>query len=203
MKILLTAFDAFGGESINPALKAVSLVKAPEGVELSKLEVPTVFGKSVDVVAAAMEREHPDAVVCIGQAGGRKAVTPERVAINLMDAGIADNEGVIPVDLPIVPGGENALFSTLPIKAMVAAIQAAGVPAQLSNSAGTFVCNQLLYGVLNLCKQKFPSTIAGFIHVPFLPEQTVSRPEMPSLPLASMVTALEAALACIAETLSH
>ncbi len=203
MKILLTAFDAFGGESINPALKAVSLVKAPEGVELSKLEVPTVFGKSVDVVAAAMEREQPDAVICIGQAGGRKAVTPERVAINLMDAGIADNEGFIPVDLPIVPGGENALFSTLPIKAMVFAIQAAGVPAQLSNSAGTFVCNQLLYGVLNLCKEKFPNTIAGFIHVPFLPEQTVSRTEMPSLSLASMVTALEAALACIAETISH
>ena len=199
MKILLTAFDAFGGETINPALKAVSLVKAPEGVELVKLEVPTVFGTSVDVVAAAMEREQPDAVVCVGQAGGRSAVTPERVAINLMDAGIADNEGNIPVDLPVVPGGENALFSTLPVKAIVAAIQAADIPAQLSCSAGTFVCNQLLYGVLNLCQEKFPNTLAGFIHVPFLPEQTVDRPEMPSLPLASIVTALEAALSCVAD----
>ena len=199
MKILLTAFDAFGGETINPALKAASLVKAPEGVELVKLEVPTVFGTSVDVVAAAMEREQPDAVVCVGQAGGRSAVTPERVAINLMDAGIADNEGNIPVDLPVVPGGENALFSTLPVKAIVAAIQAADIPAQLSCSAGTFVCNQLLYGVLNLCKEKFPGTLAGFIHVPFLPEQTVDRPEMPSLPLASIVTALEAALSCVAD----
>ena len=199
MKILLTAFDAFGGETINPALKAVSLVKAPEGVELVKLEVPTVFGKSVDIVAAVMERERPDAVVCIGQAGGRSAVTPERVAINLMDAGIADNEGNIPVDLPVVPGGENALFSTLPVKAMVSAIQAAGIPAQLSCSAGTFVCNQLLYGVLNLCKEELPNTLAGFIHVPFLPEQTADHPQMSSLPLASLVTALEAALSCIAD----
>lgn len=199
MKILLTAFDPFGGETVNPALKAVSLVKAPEGVELVKLEVPTVFGKSVDVVADTMERERPDAVVCVGQAGGRSAVTPERVAINLMDAGIADNEGNIPVDLPVVPGGENALFSTLPVKAIVAAIQAAGIPAQFSCSAGTFVCNQLLYGVLNLCKEKFPDTLAGFIHVPFLPEQTVDRPQMPSLPLSSIVTALEAALSCIAD----
>ena len=199
MKILLTAFDAFGGETINPALKAVSLVKAPEGVELVKLEVPTVFGTSVDVVAAAMEREQPDAVVCVGQAGGRSCITPERVAINLMDAGIADNEGNLPVDLPVVPGGENALFSTLPVKAIVAAIQAADIPAQLSCSAGTFVCNQLLYGVLNLCQEQFPNTLAGFIHVPFLPEQTVDRPEMPSLPLASIVTALEAALSCVAD----
>lgn len=199
MKILLTAFDPFGGETVNPALKAVSLVKAPEGVELVKLEVPTVFGKSVDVVADTMDWEHPDAVVCVGQAGGRSAVTPERVAINLMDAGIADNEGNIPVDLPVVPGGENALFSTLPVKAIVAAIQAAGIPAQFSCSAGTFVCNQLLYGVLNLCKEKFPDTLAGFIHVPFLPEQTVDRPQMPSLPLSSIVTALEAALSCIAD----
>ena len=199
MKILLTAFDAFGGETINPALKAVSLVKAPEGVELVKLEVPTVFGTSVDVVAAAMERKQPDAVVCVGQAGGRSCITPERVAINLMDAGIADNEGNLPVDLPVVPGGENALFSTLPVKAIVAAIQAADIPAQLSCSAGTFVCNQLLYGVLNLCQEQFPNTLAGFIHVPFLPEQTVDRPEMPSLPLASIVTALEAALSCVAD----
>lgn len=199
MKILLTAFDPFGGETVNPALKAVSLVKAPEGVELVKLEVPTVFGKSVDAVADTMDRERPDAVVCVGQAGGRSAVTPERVAINLMDAGIADNEGNIPVDLPVVPGGENALFSTLPVKAIVAAIQAAGIPAQLSCSAGTFVCNQLLYGVLNLCKEKFPGTLAGFIHVPFLPEQTADRPQMPSLPLSSIVTALEAALSCIAD----
>ena len=199
MKILLTAFDAFGGETINPALKAVSLVKAPEGAELVKLEVPTVFGTSVDVVAAAMEREQPDAVVCVGQAGGRSCITPERVAINLMDAGIADNEGNLPVDLPVVPGGENALFSTLPVKAIVAAIQAADIPAQLSCSAGTFVCNQLLYGVLNLCQEQFPNTLAGFIHVPFLPEQTVDRPEMPSLPLASIVTALEAALSCVAD----
>ena len=165
--------------------------------ELVRLEVPTVFGASIDTVAAAMARERPDAVLCIGQAGGRSAVTPERVAINLMDATIADNAGVIPVDQPVICGGENALFSTLPVKAMVRAIQAAGVPAQLSCSAGTFVCNQLLYGVLDLCRHRYSSTRAGFIHVPFLPEQAEKYPGRPGMPLDQMVTALEAALACI------
>lgn len=200
MKILLTAFDAFGGESINPALKAVFQVKPPAGTDLIRLEVPTVFGKSIDVVAAAIEREHPDAVVCVGQAGGRSAVTPERIAINLMDASIPDNEGNMPVDLPIIPEGENALFSTLPVKAIIAAIQSAGIPSQISNSAGTFVCNQLMYGVLHLCRAKYPKTIAGFIHVPFLPEQTVRRPGTPCLPLDRITAALEAAVRCIAET---
>ncbi len=199
MKILLTGFDPFGGESINPAYEAVKEVKAPEGVELIKLQVPTKFSESFQCVKAAMEKEKPDAVICVGQAGGRKAVTPERIAINIMDAETPDNDGFIPTDLPVVSGGENAIFSTLPVKKIVAAIKAAGVPAQLSNSAGTFVCNRLMYGVLNFCKEYYPRTIAGFIHVPFIPQQVEDKPALPSLPLSQIVTALEAAISCVAE----
>ncbi len=199
MKILLTGFDAFGNETVNPALEAVKLVKAPPGTELVKLEVPTVFGESLRVVEAAMEREHPQAVISVGQAGGRSAITPERVGINLMDASIADNRGLIPVDLPVVEGGENALFSTVPVKKMVSAIREAGIPAQLSCSAGTFVCNQLLYGVLHLCKEKYPGTMAGFIHVPYLPSQAEKHPGAPSMTLSQIVTGLEAAIAAVVE----
>lgn len=197
MKILLTGFDPFGGEKMNPALQAVRLTQAPDGITLIKLEVPTVFGKSLSCVTDAIERYHPDSVVCVGQAGGRSAVTPERVAINIMDATIADNEGTVPVDQPVIPGGDAAIFSTLPIKAMVAAMERSGIPAAVSNSAGTFVCNQLMYGVLDYCRRNCPSTTAGFIHVPFLPEQTVDRPQYPSLSLPRIVTALEAALTAL------
>ena len=197
MKILLTAFDAFGGEAVNPAQEVLRQVTPPEGVELIRLEVPTVFGASVDEVAQAMKKESPQAVLCIGQAGGRAAVTPERVAINVMDARIPDNAGQQPVDEPICPGGENALFSTIPNKKIVERICAAQIPSQLSNTAGTFVCNQLLYGVLNLCQTQYPGVRAGFIHVPYLPEQ-VKEKQVPSLPLQDGVTAIEIALQCIA-----
>ena len=149
MKLLLTAFDPFGGETVNPAQEAVKMVSSRVGnVEVIKCVVPTVFGKSIETVAAAIEDCRPDAVLCIGQAGGRADLTPERIAINLDDASIADNEGNRPVDTPIFPDGKPAYFSTLPVKAMVAAIRAAGIPASLSNTAGTFVCNHLMYGVL-------------------------------------------------------
>ena len=199
MKILLTGFDPFGGEKINPAYEAVKKVRAPAGTEVFRLEVPTVFGRSAELTAEKIREIRPDAVICVGQAGGRSAVTPERVAINLMDAGIPDNEGQMPEDEPVVPGGENALFSTLPVKKITKAIEDAGVPARLSNTAGTFVCNQLLYGVLHFCREHCPETRACFIHLPYLPEQTEKKTGVPSLPLEQMVTALEAALACIAE----
>lgn len=198
-RILITGFDAFGEETVNPAQKILQLVSPPENTELIRLEVPTAFGLSAEVVEKAMEDCHPHAVLCIGQAGGRSAVTPERVAINIMDASIPDNQGQMPQDLPVIPGGENALFATVPVKKMVAAIREAGIPSQLSYSAGTFVCNQLFYRVLSLCREKYPATAAGFIHVPFLTEQTVTRPQYPSLSLPQMVTAIEAALSVLAE----
>ena len=146
MKLLLTAFDPFGGEKINPALEAVKRVQDKIGdLEIVKLEVPTVFYKSIDTVANAIEKEHPDVVLCIGQAGGRFDLTPERVAININDARIPDNEGNQPLSGSIFEDGENAYFSSLPIKAMVAEIRKADIPASVSNSAGTYVCNHLMF----------------------------------------------------------
>lgn len=200
MKILLTAFDPFGGESVNPALEAVKLVADKVGdVDVVKLEVPTVFRKSIATVAAAMEKEKPDAVLCIGQAGGRYDLTPERVAINIDDARIKDNEGNQPIDLPIFEDGEPAYFTSLPIKAMVLAIRKAGVPASVSNSAGTFVCNHLMYGVLYTIAKKYPGMKGGFMHVPFVPSQVVNRSSpAPSLNMKDIARGIEAALAAIA-----
>lgn len=201
MKILLTAFDPFGGEPINPALEAVKLVSDKIGdVEVVKLEVPTVFGKSIATVASAMEKEKPDAVLCIGQAGGRYDLTPERVAINQDDARIKDNEGNQPIDKPIFEDGAPAYFATLPIKAMVQAIRNAGVPSSVSNSAGTFVCNHLMYGVLYTIAKKYPGMKGGFMHVPFVPSQVVNRPTpAPSLNMKDIAKGIEAAITAIAE----
>ena len=194
MKVLLTGFDPFGGETVNPAWEAVSRVQPPQGMELRKIQVPTLFAGALEPVEEAMECFRPDVVLCVGQAGGRTAVTPERIGINLMDATIADNSGFIPQNQPIVEGGPDGLFATVDVKAMAQAIRQAGIPSQVSNSAGTFVCNRLLYGVLLLCKEKYPGTRAGFVHVPFLPRQTADRPGYASMSLPDMVTALEAAL---------
>ena len=200
MKILLTGFDPFGGESINPAWEAVKRVKAPAGAELIRLEVPTVFGRSITTVLTSMRLHRPDVVVCVGQAAGRSEITPERVAINIADASIPDNEGNRPCDAPIYPDGENACFSTLPVKAMVEAIKAAGLPASLSNTAGTFVCNQLMYGLLYHISREFPGMGGGFIHVPCIPEQAARMDKpVPSLPLPEIVRGLEAALSALAE----
>ncbi|WP_314731454.1 pyroglutamyl-peptidase I [Oribacterium parvum] len=197
-KLLLTAFTPFDGERINPALEAVKLVKDKIGnLLIVKLEVPTVFGKSIDTVREAIEREKPDFVLSIGQAGGRAEITPERVAINLNDARIPDNEGNQPIDEPIFPDGENAYFSTLPVKAMVEAIRKEGLPSSLSNSAGTYVCNHLMYGVLYYLDKR-PVIKAGFIHVPYIPEQTKNKKEMPALELSEIVRGLEAAITAIA-----
>ena len=215
MKLLLTAFTPFDGEELNPALEAVKLVKDKiENVEIVKLEVPTVFGKSIQLVFDAIEREKPDFVLSIGQAGGRAEICPERVAINIDDARIPDNEGNQPVDEPIFPDGENAYFSTLPVKAMVEAIRKEGIPSSLSNSAGTYVCNHLMYGVLyyldktdRLMKNSelYPwsenrlAVKAGFIHVPYIPEQVKNKKEIPSLELSEIVRGLEAAIKAIAK----
>ena len=227
-KLLLTAFTPFDGERINPALEAVKLVRDKIGnLEIIKLEVPTVFGKSIDTVREAIEREKPDFVLSVGQAGGRAEITPERVAINLDDARIPDNEGNQPIDEPIFPDGENAYFSTLPVKAIVEAIRKEGLPSYLSNSAGTYVCNHLMYGVLYFIRNEYCShsmqylsdnnaqhksssllfseeerssvVKAGFIHVPYIPEQVKDKKEMPALPLSDIVRGLEAAIRAVEE----
>ena len=201
MKLLLTGFDPFGGERINPALEAVKQVADKvNAVEIIKLEVPTVFGKSIALVKEEMERLRPDAVLCIGQAGGRFDVTPERVAINIDDARIPDNEGNQPLSLPIYADGETAYFSNLPIKAMVQAIRGVGLPASVSNTAGTFVCNHLMYGVLYHIHRSYPAMRGGFLHVPYIPEQVANQASaVPYMALADIVRALEAAIGAIDE----
>jgi pyroglutamyl-peptidase len=186
--LLITGFDPFGGEKINPAWEAVKLL--PDtigGYRLTKLEIPTVFGKAAETVLKKAEEVRPQVILCIGQAGGRAAVTPERVAINLRDAKITDNEGNQPLDEPCVPGGPTAYFATVPVKAMVQAMTDAGFPAAVSNTAGTFVCNDTLYTLLH----RFNGTDVrcGFIHVPYLPQQGT-----PSLELERTAAALEAAV---------
>ena len=198
MKILLTAFTPFDGESINPALEAMKLLPDKIGnLEVIKLEIPTVFGKSARLVLETIEQEKPDYVLSIGQAGGRAEITPERIAINIDDARIPDNEGNQPVDWPIVPDGENAYFSNLPIKAMVEAMKKEGIPAAVSNSAGTYVCNHLMYSVLYYLKKNALPIKAGFIHVPYIPEQTVNKKDKPSMSLAEIASGLEAAIRVI------
>ncbi len=193
-KLLITGFDPFGGECINPAWEAVQ--RLPDVVghwRLTKLQVPTVFGSAGQTVLAAAESLRPDAILAVGQAGGRAAVTPELVAINLRYGRIADNAGAAPQDEPVLPGGPAAWFSTLPVREMAAAIAAAGLPGQVSYSAGAFVCNDLLYTLLQ--RYAGTDTRCGFIHVPFLPQQ--AKAGQPSLPLEDIVAALMAAITAI------
>ncbi len=195
MKILVTGFDPFGGDAINPAFEAVrKLPKTIAGAEIEILEVPTVFHKSIRTVAEALDKGSFEAVLLVGQAGGRFDLTPERVGINLDDARIKDNEGNQPVDVPVIPQGPAAYFSTLPIKAMVENIRKQGIPAKVSNTAGTFVCNHLMYGVLHHIAANNLSLRCGFIHVPFLPEQVVARDNTPAMALDDIARGLMAAV---------
>ena len=169
-KLLITGFDPFGGESINPSWEAVKLLPDTIGdCAVTKMQIPTVFGKAAELVLEEAEKLCPDVIICVGQAGGRSAVTPEVIGINLREARIADNEGTQPMNVPIIEGGAAAFFSTLPVRKMVEAINAEGIPAALSYSAGAFVCNDVLYTLLH--KFDGTETKVGFIHVPFLPEQ--------------------------------
>ena len=201
MKILITGFDPFGGESVNPAFEAVKLLPDTiAGAQIIKLEVPTQFLRAGAVLEAAMEEHQPDVVLCIGQAGGRAAITPEKVAINLMDGRIPDNAGYQPVDAPIQEDGETAYFSTLPVKAMVQKMRAAGIPAALSYTAGTYVCNYLMYTLLYLIDKKFPTVRGGFVHVPYAMEQAVNKPlGTPSMDLYQIARGLEKAVEAIVE----
>ena len=200
MKILVTGFDPFGGEKVNPALEAVkSLPSEIHGAEVHWVAIPTVFYQSAEVLESEIVRYQPDAVLCIGQAGGRASLTPERVAINQDDARILDNDGNQPIDTPIRLDGQAAYFSTLPIKAMVKAIKEVGLPATVSNTAGTFVCNHLMYQALYLADKKFPNMRAGFMHIPYMTEQVVNKPNTASMNLTDIVRGIEAAIGAIVD----
>ena len=198
MKILLTAFDPFDEESINPALEAVKCVSDEiSGAEIIKLEIPTVFHKSAEVVRQKVIEVKPEVILSIGQAGGITELTPERVAINQDDARIPDNEGNQPIDQPIREDGAPAYFSTLPIKAMVSSIRAESIPASVSNSAGTFVCNHVMYQSLYLAATEMPEVRAGFIHIPYIPQQVVNKPNKASMALSDIVKGIEASITAI------
>ena len=199
MKLLVTAFEPFGGETLNPALEALNrLGDSIDTVKLIRVEVPTSFKRALGAVKRAIEAEEgekPCAVLMLGQAGGRSALTPERVAINIASARIPDNDGFMPFEEPIVPGGPAAYFSTLPIVKLTEAIREAGLPAAISNSAGTFVCNSLMYGVLHWLESEHPAIKAGFMHVPYAPEQTAAMTSpQPSMSIQDIARGVEAAL---------
>lgn len=200
MKVLVTGFDPFGGDSVNPAYEAVKMI--PEeiaGAKVIKLEVPTVFKESSEVLKTAIKENTPDIVICVGQAGGRSAVSFERVAINLAEARIPDNKGNQPIGVTVEKNGDNAYFTSLPIKAMMKNVRKHGLPASISYTAGTFVCNDIMYRLLYMINKEFSGVKGGFIHVPFEPTQVINRPVgTPSMPIQtitdSLVYAIEAAV---------
>jgi len=195
MKALVTGFDPFGGESINPAYEAVKNMNSQiSGCDVVKQELPTVFYKSLEVLEAAIERERPDIVICVGQAGGRYGISLERVGINLDEARIKDNDGQAPKGTPIKAEGKNAYFSTLPNKAILKEMVEAKIPSVLSYSAGTYVCNHVLYGLMHTIETKYPNIKGGFIHVPFLPEQVMDKKNMPYMSLDMITRGLELAV---------
>ena len=200
MKILVTAFEPFGDDKLNSAQEALRFVPDEiRGAKVVKCCLPVVFGRSAELLRTAIRTEQPDAVLCLGQAGGRKALTPERVAINLNDARIPDNDGCQPVDEAIEPGGPDAYFSTLPTKSMVRAIRNAGLPAEISNSAGTFVCNRVMYGLLDCLAREFPAVRGGFLHIPYMEEQAADHPDDPCLPRADLTRGVTAAIEAIVD----
>src|SRR5256885_193624 len=182
MKALVTGFEPFGDDPINPALDALHRLPRRLGdTEIATWILPTVFGRALDALDNALTATRPDLVLAVGLAGGRAALSLERVAINLDDARIPDNDGGQPIDRAIVPGGPPAYFATLPIKAAVLALRREGLPAIVSNTAGTFVCNHVFYGLMHLAATRRPTLRGGFLHVPYLPSQATKHDGAPSM----------------------
>lgn len=195
MKVLITGFDPFDNEAINPAWEAVNaLPDVIDGIEVIKVQIPTVFKKSAKKLFETIEAVKPDAVICVGQAGGRFDFNVERIAINVDDARIPDNEGKQPIDEKIFEDGENAYFATLPIKAMVEEARKAGVPASVSNTAGTFVCNHIMYSLLYYISKNNLNIRGGFIHVPYIAQQVIGKKNMPFMEVTTITKGLEASI---------
>ena len=199
MKILVTGFDPFDKDIINPAYEAVK--KLPDTIkdtQIIKLEIPTSFERSKKAIEDTIEKYNPDVVLSIGQAGGRNEITVEKVAINLIEARIKDNDGNQPLGTPVRQDGETAYFTNLPIKGIVSHIKENNIPATISYTAGTFVCNSVMYNILYLINKKYPNLKGGFIHVPFLPEQAVLKNPMPSsMSLEMIAKAIELSIEAI------
>jgi pyroglutamyl-peptidase len=198
MTILVTGFEPFGGEAINPSWEAVKRLNGDvSGVRIERLLVPTTYADSIGTVTEAIDRLHPAVVLMVGQAGGRAELSVERVAVNRDDAQVPDNAGVVREDVPVVAEGPTAYLATLPVRQIVAGLRSAGFPAAVSNTAGLFVCNHLLYGILNHITTHDLGTKAGFVHVPFLPEQVLDKPGTPSMSLAAIVAGIDCIVALV------
>jgi pyroglutamyl-peptidase len=201
MRILITGFEPFGGQSINPSWEVARALDGLQGLpaQVRAVQLPCVFAQAASVLTRALDDIRPDVVLALGQAEGRSDISVERVAINVMDARIADNAGAQPIDQPVVAGGPAAYFSTLPIKHLVARMRATGFPASVSQTAGTFVCNQVFYALQHALAGR--GVRSGFVHVPLLPEQAAHWPgtPLPSMPLDTQVAALMCALRCLCD----
>jgi pyroglutamyl-peptidase len=196
-RVLVTGFEPFDGESVNPAWEVARRLDgwSHDGHVVAARRLPCTFA----AIRAALDRElaalSPDLVLCLGQAGGRVDISLERVAINVNDARIPDNDGAQPIDLPVAPGGPPAYFTTLPVKAILQRLRRAGLPAQVSNTAGTYVCNHTFYMLRHLVETAHPDVRrSGFIHIPYLPEQAARHPGSPSLALDSLIAAVRIAI---------
>ena len=200
MKILITGFEPFGGENVNPSYEAVKLLPDRMGqANIIKLQLPVSFEGAAKEVKSALLTHQPDAVLCVGQAGGYAGIGVERIAVNLMDASIPDNEGNQPTDQPIVPNGPAAYFSSLPVKDMVKTLKGEGIPAFVSNSAGTYVCNTVMYTLLHEIHCHCPNVRGGFIHVPSTPDQAAAKVPVPSsMALSLIAKGLEVAAGILA-----
>jgi pyroglutamyl-peptidase len=208
-RMLLTGFEPFGGDAVNPSWEIARALDGERiaGVRVVAVQLPCVFGQAHQVLAAALRQHRPQLVLCLGLAANRAALSVERVGINMDDARIPDNAGAQPLDQPAVPGAPAAYFATLPIKAMVAALQAAGLPAEVSQTAGTFVCNHVLFGLMHQLRRR-RGVRGGFMHVPWLPEQAALAgvPRLGGLALEDQVRGVRVALQtawCVQADLAH
>lgn len=196
MKVLVTGFDPFDGEKINPAFEAVKLLlEKIADTEIIKLEIPTAFKRSEAAVRRAILKYRPDIIINVGQAGGRDAITPEKVAINYADASIPDNDGEAPYDMPLKENGKNAYFATVPVKAMVDNMLMHGIRAKLSFTAGTYVCNAVMYNTQYMIENEFPEIREGFIHVPYCESQVSDKKDgTPFMSLSEIAEGLKYAI---------
>jgi pyroglutamyl-peptidase len=197
--VLVTGFDPFGGDHVNPSWLAVEALDGRQvaGCRIVSARLPTVFDRSLDVLRRLLAQHRPVVAISTGQAGGRGAISLERVALNVNDARIPDNAQAQPIDTPVIAGAPAAYFSSLPIKAMLAALEGAGIAGEVSQTAGTFVCNHVFYGLMHelATRPELAGTRGGLIHVPWLPEQG-----QPSMALEEIVQGLEVAIHCALTT---
>jgi pyroglutamyl-peptidase len=198
---LLAGFEPFAGDDINPSQQIAAALDGETlaGHRIVGATLPTEFARAATAIDALIRKHHPAVVIAMGQAGGRDGISIERIAINVIDARVADNAGAQPIDIPVVADAPSAYFSTLPIKAMLQALRDAGIPAAISNTAGTFVCNQVFFALAHAIATRHPSLRGGFVHVPFLPEQAKRRENAPSMELLLMI---EAARICLRTALT-